>query len=230
MAKAMTLLWATGSCPCWRVMIALEEKNLQGYNQKLLSFDKMEHKSKEVLDINPRGQIPTFKHGDNVINESYAACFYLESQFKSQGTKLIPDGPAEQALMYQRMFEGLTFYEKLSTVAYYEWYVPEGEKHESALKRNKEALVTELKLWESYLQKLGSGSYLAGPSFTLADVVVFPTVGALFGFGLSPERYPKLGEYYNLLKERPSVKASWPPHWLENPKDQDKLKDSLKDI
>uniref|UniRef100_A0A668SDF1 GST N-terminal domain-containing protein n=1 Tax=Oreochromis aureus TaxID=47969 RepID=A0A668SDF1_OREAU len=206
MAKDMTLLWGTGSPPCWRVMIALEEKNLQGYNQKLLSFEKMEHKSQQVLDINPRGQLPTFKHGDNVINESYAACFYLESQFKSQGTKLIPDGPAEQALMYQRMFEGLTFYEKLNAVIYYEWYVPEGERHESALKRNKEALVTELKLWEGYLQKV----------FEIILILIRR---------LSPERYPKLGEYHNLLKERPSVKASWPPHWLENPKGQDTLKD-----
>ncbi|XP_039876774.1 glutathione S-transferase A-like [Simochromis diagramma] len=227
MAKDMTLLWGSGSPPCWRVLIALEERNLQGYNQKLFSLEKLEHKSKEVLDINPRGQIPTFKHGDNVLNESYAACFFLQSQFKSQGTKLIPDGPAEQALMYQRVFEGLTFYEKLNVVIYYtfNWFVPEGERHESALKRNKEALVTELRLWKGYLQKLGSGSYLAGPSFTLADVVVFPTVGTLFRFGLSPERYPKLGEYYNLLKERPSVKASWPPHWLESPKGLDTLKD-----
>uniref|UniRef100_A0A668SDP5 Glutathione S-transferase rho n=1 Tax=Oreochromis aureus TaxID=47969 RepID=A0A668SDP5_OREAU len=206
MAKYMTLLWGSGSPPCWRVMIALEEKNLQGYNQKLLSLEKLEHKSKELLAINPRGQLPTFKHGDNVLSESYAVCFYLESQFKSQGTKLIPDGPAEQALMYQRMFEGLTFYEKLNV-------------------RNKEALVTELRLWEGYLQKLGSGSYLAGPSFTLADVVVFPTVGTVFRFGLSPERYPKLGEYHNLLKERPSIRASWPPHWLESPKGLDTLKD-----
>uniref|UniRef100_A0A3Q0SIH3 Glutathione S-transferase rho n=1 Tax=Amphilophus citrinellus TaxID=61819 RepID=A0A3Q0SIH3_AMPCI len=223
MAKDMTLLWCSGSVPCWRVMIALEEKNLQGYNQKLLSFEKMEHKSKEVLDINPRGQLPTFKHGDIIVNESYAACFYLESKFESQGTKLIPDSQTEQALMYQRMFEGLTFYEKLNAVIYYEWYVPEEERHDSALKRNKEALITELKLWEGYLQKVYS--HLAGPSFTLADVVVFPTVATLFRFGLSAERYPKLGEYYNLLKERPSVKASWPPHWLENPKGQDTLKD-----
>lgn len=57
MAKDITLLWGSGSPPCWRVMIALEEKNLQGYNSKLLSFDKMEHKSQEVLDINPRGQV-----------------------------------------------------------------------------------------------------------------------------------------------------------------------------
>uniref|UniRef100_A0A3B4EU51 GST N-terminal domain-containing protein n=1 Tax=Pundamilia nyererei TaxID=303518 RepID=A0A3B4EU51_9CICH len=70
MAKAMTLLWATGSCPCWRVMIALEEKNLQGYNQKLLSFDKMEHKSKEVLQ-------PCFElhqHGGSFTLETSEKC------------------------------------------------------------------------------------------------------------------------------------------------------------
>ncbi|CAJ1083762.1 glutathione S-transferase A-like [Xyrichtys novacula] len=225
MAKDMTLLWGTGSPPCWRVMIALEEKNLQGYNQKLLSFDKMEHKSQQVLDLNPRGQLPTFKHGDTVVNESYAACFYLESQFKSQGNKLIPDGQKEQALMYQRMFEGLTFYEKLTAVIYYEWFVPEEERHDSALKRNKEALTAELKLWESYLEKLGPNTYLAGPAFTLADVTVFPTIGTIFRYGLSAERYPNLGAYHALMKERPSVKASWPPHWLENPKGDDSLKD-----
>ncbi|XP_061596987.1 glutathione S-transferase A-like [Cololabis saira] len=225
MAQDMTLLWGSGSAPCWRVMIVLEEKKLQGYNQKLLSFENMEHKSQQVLDMNPRGQLPSFKHGNNIVNESYAACFYLESQFKSQGSKLIPDGPAEQALMYQRMFEGLAFYEKLNAVIYYNWFIPEDERHDSALKRNKETLTTELQLWESYLQKLGSASHLAGSSFSLADVLVFPTVANLFRFGLSAERYPKLAEYYALLKDRPSIKASWPPHWLENPKGQDTLKD-----
>ncbi|XP_030267800.1 glutathione S-transferase A-like [Sparus aurata] len=225
MAKDMTLLWGSGSAPCWRVMIALEEKNLQGYNHKLLSFDKMEHKSQEVLDINPRGQLPSFKHGDNIVNESYAACFYLESQFKSQGNRLIPDSPAEQALTYQRMFEGLALYEKVGGVIYYEYYVPEEERHDSALKRNKEALVTELKLWEGYLKKLGSGSFVAGKTFSLADVTVFPTVAVLFQFGLSAERYSVLGEYYALLKDRPSIKASWPPEWLQDTKGEDTLKD-----
>lgn len=159
------------------------------------------------------------------MNESYAACFYLESQFKSQGTKLIPDGQEEQALMYQRMFEGVSFYEKLNAVIYYDWFIPEAERHDSALQRNKEALTTELKLWEGYLEKLGPNSCLAGQSFSLADVTVFPTVGTLFRFGLSAERYPKLGQYYNMLKDRPSIKASWPPHWLENPTGQDTLKD-----
>lgn len=35
-----------------------------------------------------------------------------QSQFKSKGTKLIPDCPNELALMYQRMFEGFTLTQK----------------------------------------------------------------------------------------------------------------------
>lgn len=224
MAQEMLLYWGSGSAPCWRVMIALEEKKLQGYNSKLISFDKMEHKSQEVLNLNPRGQVPTFKHGDNIVNESYASCLYLETQFKSQGAQLIPDGPAEMALVYQRMFEGLPLNEKINAVIYYEYYVPEAERLDSVLKRNKEALATELKLWEGYLEK-SAGSFMAGQHFSLADVTIFPNVANLFRFGLSAERYPRLAAYHTLLKDRPSIKASWPPHWLENPKGQDTLND-----
>ncbi|KAM9340391.1 glutathione S-transferase A-like [Symphorus nematophorus] len=223
MAEEMTLLWGSGSPPCWRVMIALEEKNLQGCNQKLLSFEKMEHKSAEVMAMNPRGQLPSFKHKDYVLNESYAACMYLESQFKAQGNKLIPDCPREQAMMYQRMFEGLTLNQKMADVIYYNWKVPEGERHDSAVKRNREALAAELKLWEGYLQK-GSGCCLAGKNFSLADVTVYPSICYVFRFGLSEERYPKLAAYYNCLKDRPSIKATWPPTWKETP-GQDLLKD-----
>lgn len=39
-------------------------------------------------------------------------------------------------------------------VAFYEMFVPEEERHESAMKRKKESLIAELKLWESYLEKV----------------------------------------------------------------------------
>ncbi|XP_029701287.1 glutathione S-transferase rho isoform X2 [Takifugu rubripes] len=222
MSKTMTLLWGAGSPPCWRVMIVLEEKKLQGYKHKLLSFEKGEHKSKEVLEVNPRGQLPAFKHGSNILNESVAACLYLE--FKTQGIKLIPDNPTQQALVYQRMMEGLTLTEKLNSVIYYDWSVPEEERHESAVKRNREALTTELRLWEGYLQKVAAGSYLAG-SFSMADVVIFPNVAYAFRFGLSVGRYPKLAKYYSLLKDRPSIKASRPPQWMASSQGYDILKD-----
>ncbi|XP_051811633.1 glutathione S-transferase A-like isoform X1 [Acanthochromis polyacanthus] len=215
MAKDMTLLWGSGSPQGWRVMIMLEEKQLKGYNQKLISFEKKEHKSQEVLDINPRGQLPAFKCGKHILNESYAACFFLENQYKSQGTKLIPDTPDAQALMYQRMFEVLTLHQKIVEIVTYNNRVPEGERHDSAVQRNKEGLTTELKLWEGYLKKMDC--CLAGKEFTLADVVFFPSVAFLFRLGLSSERYPALEKYYSSLKDRPSIKATWPPHWQTTP-------------
>ncbi|XP_056597871.1 glutathione S-transferase rho [Triplophysa dalaica] len=211
MATDIMLYWGSDSPPCWRVMIALEEKQLHGYNNKLLSFDKQEHKCAEVMKLNPRGQLPTMKHGDTIVNESFAACMYLESKFKSQGTRLIPDDPTEQALVYQRMFETNTLQQKFYEVAYYGWLVPEEERHESALNRNKENFITELKLWDGYLEKMGKGSYLAGKNFTMADVVCFPIIGFLQRLGCPKEKCPRLMEYFEMVKDRPSIKASWPP-------------------
>ncbi|XP_034560962.1 glutathione S-transferase A-like [Notolabrus celidotus] len=225
MAASMSLLWGVGSTPCWRVMITLEEKQLQGYKSKLLSYDKEELQSPEVLKINPRAQLPTFKHGDNIVNESCGACLYLENQFKLQGTKLIPDSTEEQALMYQRMMEGANLTEIIHRVVYFQWFfLNEEERHDSALKRFREALVTELKLWERYLEEVAEGSYLAG-AFSLADVVVFTNIAYAFRFGLSFERYPILTKYYNLLKDRPSIKATWPPRWTDSPNGYEALKD-----
>ncbi|KAM9384026.1 glutathione S-transferase A-like [Pholidichthys leucotaenia] len=212
MASDMTLLWGSGSPPCWRVMIVLEEKGLQGYNQKLLSFEKGEHKSECVMKMNPRGQLPAFKIKDYVLNESCAACFFLECQYQCQGSKLTPECPAEKARMLQRIFEANNLGQKMGDVIYYNWKVPEDERHDSAVKRNKDALREELKLWENYLQK---GNFMAGKSFTLADVVVFPLVAYGFRNGLCQERYSNLARYYNELKARPSIKTTWPPTWID---------------
>uniref|UniRef100_A0A3Q1FU29 Glutathione S-transferase rho n=1 Tax=Acanthochromis polyacanthus TaxID=80966 RepID=A0A3Q1FU29_9TELE len=147
--------------------------------------------------------------------------FHQQNQYKSQGNKLIPDSPDAQALMYQRMFEAFTLVEKMMNAMYYNFKVPEGERHDSAIHRNKEAMTAELKLWEGYLKK--TNCCLAGQEFTLADVLVYPFIAYMFHYGLSSERYPALAKYYNSLKDRPSIKATWPPYWQKYA-DQDALK------
>ncbi|XP_048449333.1 glutathione S-transferase A-like [Rhincodon typus] len=111
------------------------------------------------------------------------ACMKIQSQYKSQGNQLIPDAPAEQALVYQRMFEVLTLHQKMADYAFYNWRVPEPERHESALARNKAALTSEFTLWEGYLGKMGPQSYIAGKNFTMADVMLFPHLALCVRFG-----------------------------------------------
>ena len=41
---SLTIYWASGSCPSWRVLLMLEHKGL-AYESRLLEFSKREHKS-----------------------------------------------------------------------------------------------------------------------------------------------------------------------------------------
>ena len=68
MASEMFLYWGSGSPPCWSAMLALEEKGLSGYPNKLVSFEKGEHKSEEVLKWNPRGQVSLYSYYHTVIH------------------------------------------------------------------------------------------------------------------------------------------------------------------
>ena len=56
--KDMILFWGAGSAPCWRAMACLNEKELHDrLESKEMDFDKNEHKSEEVMKLNPRGQV-----------------------------------------------------------------------------------------------------------------------------------------------------------------------------
>eukprot|EP00111_Clytia_hemisphaerica_P024054 TCONS_00070904-protein len=214
MAQNMFLYWGSGSTPCWRAMIVLEEKQLSGYGQKLVSFSAKEHKSEEIMKINPRGQVPTFKHGDIVLNESMGICYYLESQFKNQGTKLIPDDAENQALVLQRMYEVENIIDKANRkIMYYIWYNKES-LDENLLTERRQALGTELKIWEEFLT---NKKYITGDEFTMADAFFFPQIAILVRGSLSFENRPNLKRYYEELSQRPSIMASWPPHFKDTP-------------
>ncbi|RNA34995.1 glutathione S-transferase A-like [Brachionus plicatilis] len=51
MSQKIFLYWGSGSPPCWRIQLVLEEKNFK-YEQKLLSFERQEHKSEEIMKLN----------------------------------------------------------------------------------------------------------------------------------------------------------------------------------
>ena len=104
------LYWGSGSGPAWRAQIALAEKGLK-YDSRQIEFSKSKHthncfapmlsllstrqanpvtdqhvpaeghKAPEVLALNPRGQVPTFKDGDVVVNESLAVIQYLDHKY-----------------------------------------------------------------------------------------------------------------------------------------------------
>ena len=56
-----------------------------------------EHKCDELLAINPRGQVPTFKDGEAIVNESAGIVTYLENQYPEK--PLLPSDPTAKAMV-----------------------------------------------------------------------------------------------------------------------------------
>lgn len=53
---------------------------------------------------------------------------------------------------------------------------------------------------------------------TLADLSFFPNLAYCVRLGLRlEERYPHLYAYFARMCSRPSVLATWPPHWKTTP-------------
>lgn len=50
-------------------------------------------------------QVPTFKDGDLVVNESGATCMYLEERNSNDSNRLFPADPAARSAVYQKVFE-----------------------------------------------------------------------------------------------------------------------------
>ena len=87
----ITIYRASGSCPSWRVMFALELKGLP-YEAPLLDVSKRQHKTAEMLAMNPRGKVPVLVHsipeGDVLLSESSVINEYLE-EYKGEGIQHI---------------------------------------------------------------------------------------------------------------------------------------------
>lgn len=196
-------------------MLVLAEKGIE-YESKQISFSEKGHKGPEVMALNPRGQVPTFKDGDNVINESTSICLWLESMYPDTGKQLIPSEPKAKAKVLQKMFEAA---ENMQTkvmlgVLYYFWRTKEEDRKEADIKDNKDKCKEELLCWDKYLGECGT-DYLAGPDFTMADVFFFPFLGWCYRMSLNFDKVPNIKAYYERCKARPSVEATWPPHWKE---------------
>ena len=54
----------------------------------------------------------------------------------------------------------------------------------------------------------------------MADVFFFPYIAFGVRVGLDLGKFPSIKAYYDTVKERPSVKATWPPHWSEGEGDK----------
>jgi glutathione S-transferase len=195
------------SPPSWMVDIALREKALP-FTVCELSFAKGEHKTPAMLAKNPRGTIPVLECDDLVFSESLAMLQYLEHVCPEP--TLMGQDSLTRGRALERLQESLAVKGRGMELLAYLMRTPDHERDSERVRQSVHSLCQELGFWEAYYQQ---APWCAGELPTLADISLFVYLAAFvwLGFALDPDS--ALGRAYTRMRERPSVRASWPATW-----------------
>jgi len=166
------------------------------YELKLVNFEKMEHKAKDFLAVNPMGKIPAIVHRGTVITEAAAICAYLADAFPAAGLAPALDDP-QRGTYFRWLFFGAGCVEP--AIIDHMFSRPAPSRPTALGYGNYPDTVNTLE------QALIPGPYILGSRFSAADVYV----GSAIGWGLmmkALEPRPAFGAYLSSLGERPAYK------------------------
>ncbi|HWK74684.1 MAG TPA: glutathione S-transferase family protein [Povalibacter sp.] len=219
---ALELWWGSGSPYSWRALLALEYKKLP-YVSHLVHFAKQEHKSPQMLEMNPRGRVPVLKDGDYVCFESLAILQYLDRKYPDR--PLLGRTPEEAGTIMRVICEYQAYAEEHIMKVIRAILFPNAEGHSDEIVRAMVLIASEARTIEN---RLSRSSWLVGEDFSAADVVIFPGIQALLRAldrreaqelrsRLLPleTNYPAIAAWIARIETLPGYERTYPPHWRE---------------
>jgi glutathione S-transferase len=201
------------------VLLALEYKRLP-YQSHLLQFSKQEHKSPQMLAMNPRGRLPVLKDGDYVCFESLAVLYYLDLKY--------PEPPIfgrtpEEAGTIMRVICEYEAYIEPHVMAIVDAVFTKTDLKADRITQAMHAAASEARTIEARLSK---SEWVVGESCSAVDMVIFPGIQLLRRALERPEardlssrfmpvevNYPALGRWLERVEALPGYARTYPPHW-----------------
>ena len=188
-----------------KVLCVLAEKNA---TPEMVTIDmgKGEHKQADFMAKQPFGKIPVLDDDGFVLYESRAIIRYLDE--KLGGEKLTPSDAKQHAAMEQWISIEMSYFTAPAmkiiyntTFAKFRGFEPD----QAAIEEGKKALEQCLPVMERQLSK---NEYIAGNTFTLADVGYMPYLQYLYDGGSQGvvEAFPKVAAWWKKISSRPSWK------------------------
>lgn len=199
-------LWTSATPNGWKVSIMIEELIEAGIDMshvkvRHINLAKGEQFSKAFSARNPNQKIPVLIDNEISVMESCAILHYLGEKYP---TELLPIGKPKWEIIpwvyWQAANVGPAFGNKLSYTRYMDAISPEQKAH--PLERfNKEAirLVTILN------EQLKERPWLAGNTFTIADIALYPWLRAWKWSKVDITPYPLVMSWIENVRERPGV-------------------------
>jgi len=189
------LVFYTNPMSRGRIVRWMLEEVGQPYRTVLLDYATT-MKAPDYLAINPMGKVPAIGHGDTVITEGAAICAYLADAFPQAGMAP-PPGHRLRGPYYRWLFFAAGPVEAAATNKALGFVVPEGRERMMGYG-------TYADVMNVLETAVSQGAYVAGDSFTAADVYL----GAHLGFGMqfgTIEKRPTFQRYWERIANRPAA-------------------------
>ena len=237
----MLVLYHTSHSTCsQKVRLVLHEKDVE-FDEVRIDLAKKEQLKPDYLTLNPNGVVPTLVDEGVPIVESSVICEYLDEKYPQN--PLVPSDIVERARMRawmhyieevavgairvpsfnraflyrfkgqdQKDFEAREIEPRpVRKELFQRMGSPKGFSRAAIDKSLGELSETCRRMDEAIAKK---GPWLMGEQFTLADVLVMPSIDRMADLGLSTiweSKYPRVGEWYEHLQARPAFKATYYP-------------------
>lgn len=172
------------------------------FNLKEINVAKEEQLKPEFVKINPQHTIPTLVDNGFTLWESRAILTYLIEKY-GKDDSLYPKDPQRRALVNQRLYFDMgTLYKSFA-----DYYYPQFQKKaaDPELFKKVESALDFLNIF------LEGKQYVAGDSFTVADITILATVSTFQVASLDISKYTNITRWL----ENGSKVA---PGWEENEK------------
>ncbi|ORY12016.1 glutathione transferase omega-1 [Clohesyomyces aquaticus] len=156
-------LYSGWFCPfVQRVWIVLEEKHIPYQYIEVNPY----HKPQSLLDLNPRGLVPTLQYQEKPLYESAVLCEFLEEAFPENKPRLMP----EEAYQRAKTRIWTDFVTSRVIPAFHRFLQCQGGGEEVEEKRRE--FLSHLKEFTREMDE--TGPYFLGSEFSLIDVIIAP--------------------------------------------------------
>jgi glutathione S-transferase len=174
------------------------------YELVRLDSTKGETRSAEHLARQPLGHVPVLEDGEVRLFESAAICLWLAERFPEKGLSP-PAGTAARARVLQWVLYAMTELEpplgSISAIL----RRPEAERDPRRIAEAKERFLVAARPLEPVL---AASAHVAGPDFTVADVIV----GSVLSWGKAAagglDELPAVAAYVLRMKARPALRRA----------------------
>jgi glutathione S-transferase len=189
------LVFYTNPMSRGRVARWMLEEVGEPYRTELLDYETT-LKAPAYLAVNPMGKVPAIRHGETVVTEAAAICAYLADAFPQAGLAP-PLGDHRRGPYFRWLFFAAGPVEAAVTNKSLGFEVPAGRERMAGYGSFAEVI--------DVLEKAVSESdYVAGDSFTAADVYFGSQIGWGMQFG-SMEKRPAFERYWQRISTRPAA-------------------------